>query len=262
MPEEQMDGAEILIEPGYRTPVQYVGSEHIFNEIRQSGRLIFLTVDPDGNFSRYVLDEDNAGSYMFVMEKGWTMCWIASKNQQKSAEVLEFEEPGFASAELVTVEYGATEINGQPIPSEFWHAIKVLSPDYNAFTPAYYDHLKSQGWTNDEITRLRSRNQELLEYGAENSLTDHLRQRLINEVSTLIQLVDLNKPVTLDQYARAKTGLLKVRDAFGWFTEDGKCSKAQITEFLDKAEALEWNDTKLRQLQTEFDKLITDPSGK
>ena len=255
MPKEQMDGAEILIEPGYRTPVQHVVSKHTFNEIRQSGRLIFLAVDPDGNLSRYVLDNDDAGSYMFVMEKGWTMCWIASKNQQKSAEVLEFEEPGFSSAELVTIKDGATEINGHPIPSEFWHAIKVLSPDYNAFTPAYYDHLKSQGWAEDEIIRLKSINQELLEYGAGISLTGHLQQRIINLVSTLIRLKEMDRPVTPDQYARAKTGLLKVRDAFGWFTEDGKCSKAQIAEFLNKAEALEWNDTNLRQLQAEFNEL-------
>ena len=52
------------------------------------------------------------------------MCWYALQGQS-DAFVLEYEEPGFASAELATVEVGTASFTGTPIP-EFWATIKIL----------------------------------------------------------------------------------------------------------------------------------------
>ena len=112
------DGALIEIKPGGRTPVQHIESDTVFSEVPQKGKLTFLSVDPEGNL--YVEPFDSKiddTRYMMELGKGWTTCWIADSNQEDPAEVLEFEEPGFKTARLPTVQNGATEINGHPLPS-------------------------------------------------------------------------------------------------------------------------------------------------
>ena len=121
------DGALVEIQPGRRTPVQYVKSDTTFCEVPLSGKLLFLSLSPAGKMSIEKFDsQENKGSIMFEMKKGSIMCWHAPENQRYPAEFLEFEEPGFKVSELPTVKSGAKEIDGHPIPPVFWAAVNFL----------------------------------------------------------------------------------------------------------------------------------------
>ena len=121
------DGALIEIKPGGRTPVQHIESNTVFCEVPQTGKLTFLSVSPKGELFIETFDSEiDDTSYMMELGKGWTMCWVANPDQKDPAEVLEFEEPGFKSAKLPTVQEGATEINGHPLPQSLWKTIDQL----------------------------------------------------------------------------------------------------------------------------------------
>lgn len=125
-PPEIQDGAEIRIPPGTHTPFQMVMSETEFSEVPLKGKLIFLSVGPEGKFSMHYFDvsEDHNSQYKGFVRQGWIMCWYACKNQD-NAYVLEHEKPGFASANLATIGKGVTSFNGTPMP-EFWATIEAL----------------------------------------------------------------------------------------------------------------------------------------
>ena len=120
------DGAKIRIPAGTRTLVQCNKSETEFSEVPQSGRLLFLSVSPKGEFfmDYFETAERDNSKLKGRIRQGWMMCWYALKGQSDSF-VLEYEKPGFSSAELPTVETGANSFNGIPIP-EFWATVKAL----------------------------------------------------------------------------------------------------------------------------------------
>ena len=124
---ELKDGALIEIQPGVRTPVQYVETdEAVFNEVPQKGELIFVSVNPKGELSAYrIKSSEDSSSYMMEVKKGWVMCWYACKDQSP-CEVLEYEEPGFSQIKLPTVDTGVNKIGDTPIPDEFWKLIEQL----------------------------------------------------------------------------------------------------------------------------------------
>ena len=125
--ESLRDGALIQIQPAFRTPVQHVRSETTFCEVPLKGKLIFLSVDPQGNMFIDSFNSDaDPTSYMMEIKKGWTMCWYAMSMQEEPAEVLEYEDPGFKTADLPTVDFGANNIDGHTIPESFWMTIKYL----------------------------------------------------------------------------------------------------------------------------------------
>ncbi|MCJ7804898.1 hypothetical protein MUP35_04175 [Patescibacteria group bacterium] len=125
---DEKDGALIEISPGGRTPVQLVESNTTFFEVPQKGKLLFLFVDPEGNFSVYrfnsLRDKDN--SFMFRVPKNCFMSWYALKENQEPCEVIEYEEPGFNKSKLTDVGLGTESVNGHLVPKELWEVICQL----------------------------------------------------------------------------------------------------------------------------------------
>lgn len=125
---DEKDGALIEISPGGRTPVQLVESKTTFFEVPQKGKLLFLFVDPEGNFSVYrfnsLRDKDN--SFMFRVPKNCFMSCYALKENQEPCEVIEYEEPGFSKSKLTDVGLGTESVNGHIVPKELWEVIRQL----------------------------------------------------------------------------------------------------------------------------------------
>lgn len=125
--EEEVDGALVEIQPGKRTPVQFVESDHVFSENFQKGKFLVIYVDSEGDLSVYKYDSSlEEVSFSLWAKQGEIMCLYACKDNQQPAEVVECETPGFKSANLRTVEFGSTEIGGRLIPPELWKVIKCL----------------------------------------------------------------------------------------------------------------------------------------
>lgn len=121
------DGALVEVKPGGRTPVQLVESDTTFYEVPLSGKLVFLSVDPEGKVSAYLFDSSRGKDASFMMEvtKGSIMCWVAPP-QEKPAQFLEYEEPGFKVSKLTNIESGTSEVGGKQIPEILWQIIKQL----------------------------------------------------------------------------------------------------------------------------------------
>ncbi|HVZ12100.1 MAG TPA: hypothetical protein VG965_03650 [Patescibacteria group bacterium] len=126
--EMERDGALIQIDPGHRTPLQYIESDTTMYEVPLKGKLLLLSVSPEGRFS---IDDFNSeissSSYMYELKKGSYLCWYASPDQTEPAEVLEYEEPGFKASKLLTVGPGINRgFGGHPIPGDLRTALEVL----------------------------------------------------------------------------------------------------------------------------------------
>lgn len=119
----------ISIEAGGSTPVQLVESETTFSEVPLKGKLIFVSVDPEGNVSAYRFDSERSGDYSFMMEvsKGWLMFWHAQTDQELHSEVLEYEEPGFSASKLTNIEFRQKTIGDREIPEDFWRLVEQLN---------------------------------------------------------------------------------------------------------------------------------------
>jgi len=122
---EIVDGALIEINPGCRTPVQFVETDHIFEEIVQSGEFLLIHLGPEGLLV-YGYDSSEEISFTMQAVKGEIMCLYALKKNDKPGEVIEYERPGFSSAKLTSVEKETREIGGLIIPAEFWKLIEML----------------------------------------------------------------------------------------------------------------------------------------
>jgi len=124
----QKDGALIEINPGARTPVQIVESKTVFTEVPLSGKLILVNMDSEGQLYAFQFDSDRDGdtSYQFEIGKGEIMCWVSPKDQDVPSEVLEYEEPGFASATLTNIEPGTDKVGEIELPSKLWEMVKQL----------------------------------------------------------------------------------------------------------------------------------------
>lgn len=123
---EIVDGALVEILPGCRTPVQFVASEHTFDEVIQTGKMLLLYLTQDGlSVYRYDPSVEDV-SFTLRVGPGEIMCLYSLKENTSPAEVIETERPGFASAALLTVESGAKKINDLVVPEEFWQLISAL----------------------------------------------------------------------------------------------------------------------------------------
>lgn len=122
----EKDGALIEIQPGKRTPVELVIADKVFSEVPLKGELVFLHIDNRNNISAYHFDskrpKDN--SFLFEVAEGEIFCWIATG--RKTAEVLEYEEPGFTDSDLKLIDSGTKEVSGRKIPDELWEMIRQL----------------------------------------------------------------------------------------------------------------------------------------
>lgn len=122
----QKDGALIEINPGKRTPVELVEADKVFSDVPLEGELVFLHMDNQNNISAYHFDSrrprDN--SFLFEVAKGEILCWVALG--QKTAEVLEYEEPGFIESDLRLIHSGTKDVSGRKIPDELWGMIEQL----------------------------------------------------------------------------------------------------------------------------------------
>lgn len=124
---ETFDGAFVEMRPGFRTHVQYVESDHYFEEDFQKGKFLVIKIDKENDLVVYKYDADSMGMYMTLQaEQGEIMCIYALKDNEVPGEVIESETPGFSSAELVTVPDNAEQIGDLKIPRVFWDLIHKL----------------------------------------------------------------------------------------------------------------------------------------
>lgn len=120
------DGAFIEIKPGKRTPVELVEADKVFSEAPLKGELVFLHIDNRNNISAYRFDSKRPrdNSFLFEVAKGEVFCWIALGRE--TAEILEYEEPGFTESDLKLIDLGTKEVSGRKIPDELWKMIDQL----------------------------------------------------------------------------------------------------------------------------------------
>ena len=124
--DEIVDGALVEITPGYRTPVQYVETDHIFDENIQQGKFLLFHINQEGlSVYKYDVSVEEV-SFSLQVHKGEIMCLYALKENDNPGEVIECEQPGFSLANLVTVPEGTVRIGDLDIPTEFWTVIKML----------------------------------------------------------------------------------------------------------------------------------------
>jgi hypothetical protein len=122
---ELVDGALVEIQPGCRTPVQYVETDHVFEENFQKGKFLVIKIDTEGDLVVYKYDSA-LGQLTLEVEKGEIMCLYAIKENDEPGEVIECEQPGFSTANLVTVKDNTEKIGDLEIPNVFWQLIRSL----------------------------------------------------------------------------------------------------------------------------------------
>ncbi len=124
--DEIVDGALVEVMPGQRTPVQYVETDHVFDENIQRGKFLLLHLTKEG-FSAYKYDSSiEEVSFSLQIHQGEVMCLYVLKENAEPGEIIECEQPGFSLANLVTVEQDTKQIGDLIIPDEFWQTIKKL----------------------------------------------------------------------------------------------------------------------------------------
>ena len=123
--DEIVDGALVEVTPGCRTPVQYVETDHVFNENIQSGKFLLFHLTNDG-LSVYKYDSSEDVSFSLQVHQGELMCLYVMKESEKPGEIIECEKPGFSLAKLVTVPVGTVQMGELTIPDKFWKAINML----------------------------------------------------------------------------------------------------------------------------------------
>src|SRR3989344_1448124 len=130
-----VDGALVEIQPGCRTPVQYVESDHVFDENIQAGKFLLIYLNSEG-LSVYKYDSSvEEVSFTLRVGKGEIMCLYMLKENDEPGEVIECEQPGFRSAKLLTVETGTEKVGELNIPSEFWELIRLLDEGQESDLP-------------------------------------------------------------------------------------------------------------------------------
>lgn len=124
--DEIVDGALVEVMPGCRTPVQYVETDHVFDENIQQGKFLLFHITTDG-MAVYKYDSSiEEISFSLQVHQGELMCLYVLKENDLPGEIIECEQPGFSLANLVTVPEGTTKMGELEIPDEFWKAIKML----------------------------------------------------------------------------------------------------------------------------------------
>jgi len=122
---EIVDGALVEVMQGHRTPVQYVETDHVFDENFQQGKFLLFHITPEG-LDAYQYDSSEDVSFSLQVHQGEIMCLYVLQDSEQPGEIVECEQPGFSSANLVTVPEGTTKMGELDIPGEFWRAIKML----------------------------------------------------------------------------------------------------------------------------------------
>jgi len=124
--DEIVDGALVEVMPGHRTPVQYVETDHVFDENIQHGKFLLFHITAEG-LAVYKYDSSiEEISFSLQVHQGELMCLYVLKENDKPGEIVECEQPGFSLAKLITVPEGTTKMGNLEIPNEFWKAIKML----------------------------------------------------------------------------------------------------------------------------------------
>ena len=123
---EIVDGSLFEVVPGCRTPVQYVETNHVFDENIQTGKFLLFLLKTDG-MEVYKYDSSNEEvNFSLQVHQGEIMCLYALKENKEPGEIIECEQPGFSLANLVTVTEGTTRMGKLEIPEVFWKALKML----------------------------------------------------------------------------------------------------------------------------------------
>lgn len=121
-------------------------------------------------------------------------------------------------------------------------------------TEAFYRDARSARWTEERLARIRERNRRFPE-------ADTLTAHFIHEArNALGMLLVPEVPPKAEDYARGQERLAEMRQALGWFVNDGDLSRGQIEAFLDEVEREPWNQNRIVALDAQFTNLI-NPEG-
>jgi hypothetical protein len=126
-------------------------------------------------------------------------------------------------------------------------------------TPEYYDFLRSQGYSEPEIAKTRSR---LNHSQLANDTSAYFVHEATNALGFIHGSTDEDGRVlvayTPEDYAQSRQRLLNVRRGLGWFTQAGPIPKNVIEAFITKAESVgDWNQQLVQQLFAEFIQIET-----
>jgi hypothetical protein len=125
----------------------------------------------------------------------------------------------------------------------------TIQPSPDIRTPKFYDFLRSQGKSEEEIQIIKTRVNGL---GPDDSLSAYFIHEAANALSNIVLGTQLNT-TTPDDYVQSKAQLLNVRRGLTWFTQVGPIPKKTIEAFITEAESLgEWNQPNVEKLFTKF----------
>jgi hypothetical protein len=111
--------------------VQLVEADKVVSDVPLNGKLTFLHMDAEDNIRIYRFDSSRRQdkSFLFEISKGEIMCWFASLKQDKPAELMEYEEPGYFPSDFTNIEPGTSEVLGRKIPAHFWEIVRALQEE-------------------------------------------------------------------------------------------------------------------------------------
>lgn len=112
-----MDGADITIEAGGYTPIQYVSSAEVVVDSPESGEAYCLVMDPRGQIYINVFDEQKGGQMVFT--QGMIITWIAKTD----VTLTEFESPKFSDQMFINIPEDTLGFNGTPL-SQYMEIVK------------------------------------------------------------------------------------------------------------------------------------------
>ena len=129
-PAIERDGAEIEMQAGSSTPIQYNATENtVYTEVPVHSKLFLLHVDASGNLKIYKYNSTKTiKPHFFTTAPGEIMTWIASRDQDELgiAKIMEHEKPGWSDTDFDVIEPLANEHKGHSISEEFWGAYNQL----------------------------------------------------------------------------------------------------------------------------------------
>jgi hypothetical protein len=129
---------------------------------------------------------------------------------------------------------------------------RALMDDQGTRTPAFYKALRSAGRSEEQVVKTRERIQRMAVY-FDDTLTGRFHHGVCDALGALVMArregVDL-KP-NADSCAKSKEELLGLRESFDWYRYEGRLTRNEIEGYLDKAEAMEWNQEVVEELWEE-----------
>lgn len=114
-----VDGADIIIEAGGHTPIQFIQAAEVVVDAPEEGEAFCCVMDTDGQI--YVNHFDGTEKSQMVWSRGMIVCWVA----QSKVRLTEFESPSFNEKMFINIPDDTIRFRGRPM-SEYLKIVKNL----------------------------------------------------------------------------------------------------------------------------------------